>query len=105
MLKIKDNVDLKELEKFGFKILYNEHTGEPESIYTYRGFPYYDPKPRPFIFFKKKKRIIFENVKSTSFGMDIVVPDNQGNRTIFLDTLYDLIKADLVEKVEDKGDE
>ena len=28
MLKIKDNVDLKELEKFGFKAKYNEDTGE-----------------------------------------------------------------------------
>ena len=28
MLKIKDNVDLKELEKFGFKPKYNEDTGE-----------------------------------------------------------------------------
>ena len=27
MLKIKDNVDLKELEKFGFKAKYDENTG------------------------------------------------------------------------------
>ena len=28
MLKIKDNVDLKELEKFGFRPKYNEDNGE-----------------------------------------------------------------------------
>ena len=28
MLKIKDNVDLKELEKFGFKPKYDEDTGK-----------------------------------------------------------------------------
>ncbi len=27
MLKLKDNVDLKELEKFGFKPKYDENTG------------------------------------------------------------------------------
>lgn len=33
MLKIKDNVDLKELEKFGFKPKYDENTGR---IYAYQ---------------------------------------------------------------------
>ena len=28
MLKIRDNVDLKELEKFGFKPKYDEYTGK-----------------------------------------------------------------------------
>ena len=32
MLKIKNNVDLKELEKFGFKAKYDEDTGK---IYKY----------------------------------------------------------------------
>jgi len=100
MLKIKDNIDLKELEKFGFRISYSESTGKPESIYTFRGYPYCDRKPKPFIFFKKKKRILFKDVKSKAFGMDVVVPDNHCNRVIFLDALYDLIKADLVEKVD-----
>jgi hypothetical protein len=101
MLKIKDDVDLKDLKKYGFGILYSEATGEPISIYTNRGFPYCDNKSTPFIFFKKKKRIIFQNAKSKIFGMDVVVPDNHCNRVIFLDKLYDLIKADLVEKIDD----
>lgn len=33
MLKIKDSVDLKELEKFGFKPKYDENTGR---IYAYQ---------------------------------------------------------------------
>ena len=33
MLRIKDNVDLKELEKFGFKTKYDEDTGELKENY------------------------------------------------------------------------
>lgn len=36
MLKIKDNVDLKELEKFGFKPRYNQNTGKLEEMYRIR---------------------------------------------------------------------
>lgn len=33
MLKIREDVDLKELEKYGFVILYNAYTGEPDKLY------------------------------------------------------------------------
>ena len=56
MLKIKDNVDVKELEKFGFK---------PDEYDLFYGF--------------------YQTYNGKSY-----------------DVLYDLIKANLVEKVEDK---
>lgn len=71
MLKIKDNIDLTELEKFGFK---------NKSDY----------------------------VKICGYGGRVIVLKN--NRELFMeelgcdatcyDTIYDLIKADMVEKVE-----
>lgn len=69
MLKIKDNVDLKELEKFGFQ------QGQ-EGCYNY--------------IVKKDYMVVCVNADE--------------NREIYchdcgLDLLYDLIKADLVEKV------
>lgn len=74
MLKIKDNVDLKKLEKFGLirtteddgHIDWYELNVENESEYLYIMVSLYDKE-------------IFGN---------------------YLDKLYDLIKADLVEKVE-----
>ena len=51
MLKIKDNVDLKELEKYGFEIKYNEDTGEPYLIYQKWGYPFCDSVKEPFIYF------------------------------------------------------
>ena len=72
MLKIKDNVDLKELEKFGFKL-------------NYRG----QYETNSLVVFKKNRHI-----SGTS---------GSGGRTqsvkFSADTLYDLIKADLVEKI------
>lgn len=78
MLKIKDNVDLKELEKFEFidnsysicntKYSYLNRCGS----YVYK------------IFIDKKDRTIHYNSPSLEV----------------YDLLYDLIKADLVEKVE-----
>ncbi len=80
MLKIKDNVDLKELEKYGFKyyrMLYTKNT------VRYAGN------------LKENKKIyVEENSRNISMGIGIF------NTDIELDTIYDLIKADLVEKVE-----
>lgn len=70
MLKIKDNVDLKELEKMGYY----------RKLYFYDSYDY-----------EKSGIIIYENTRIVST-----------KRNIDLDTLYDLIKADLVEKVDDK---
>ena len=79
MLRVKDNVDLKELEKFGFikdnyNVLYNyqqnRFTGIRVEIET--------------------RRIGIYN------SADIIVEKET------LTKLYDLIKADLIEKVADK---
>ena len=81
MLKIKDNVDLKELEKCGFKryrMIYKKDT------IRYGGN------------LKENKQIyIEENSRNISLGIGFF------NTDIELDTIYDLIKANLVEKVED----
>jgi hypothetical protein len=90
MLKIKDNVDLKELEKFGFKLL--PKCFEPaEALFedTYKA--------------NIKIRITTDRIIYPVDDEDIY---NLGNENAFkmYDTLYDLIKADLVEKVEDEGE-
>ena len=68
MLKIKDDVDLKELEKFGF------HYDEWDKVYETKNFT-----------IKKNRSIAVHN----------------GGNWHRNDVLYDLIKADLVEKVGD----
>lgn len=87
MLKIKDNVDLKELEKFGFIFqkddFFQDNFPACNSVDTYifwykAGFNNYN--------YNCKVRT--DNRKLVDFNDCI------------LDTLYDLIKADLVEKVE-----
>lgn len=73
MLKIKDNIDLKELEKFGF---YNDYGNWHKDCDIYIEY-----------WINSQKIIeIFVNDESE------VILDN---------TLYDLISAGLVEKVED----
>ncbi len=76
MLKIKDNVDLKELEKFGFEYFY--------SIYDNPvGMSYY-PAVDDYIEFWLDNKIIEANGKLATA------------------VVYDLIKADLVEEEEFK---
>ena len=84
MLKIKDNVDLKELEKFGFttskkvKDKYNFDTKLVKAVFK-------SENDFNTMTISNKKTIdltdVYEDIK-------------------WLDTLYDLIKADLVEKVD-----
>lgn len=81
MLKIKDNVDLKELEKYGFI-----HLDEMPETYTYH-------IPSKFgqlkdLHINKYGYMAFE-LYGHYTGFD--VPE----------IIYDLIKADLVEKVDD----
>ena len=83
MLKIKDNVDLKELEKFGF-----EYHGIYDGIYH---FAYHNDLDIEII---EDDREIYSN-KNIDDENDLIF-----NK--YSDLLYDLIKADLVEKVEDK---
>lgn len=75
MLKIKDNVDLKELAKFGFKEINYVNV----KIYKYEND--------------------FCNI---IIGKDKIIHLNHFtvNNTAGLDKIYNLIKADIVEKVE-----
>ena len=83
MLKIKDNVDLKELEKFGF--IYDEELNH-----------YYKRCIGTF-----NKFIVFiEDDIDVCRGLIILHNNSEFNVTLYLETLYDLIKADLVEKVD-----
>lgn len=74
MLKIKDNIDLKELEKFGFKYYsqYNEYR-------------------------LSKVEILSVNCKNRA----IWISGYFKTFVYLLDDVYELIKADLVEKVVD----
>lgn len=81
MLKIKDNVDLKELEKFGFKQRYKkcyEYIREIDGITAYR---------------------IYTTLNHTYLHIEILRPIKIAKTLQNL--LYDLIQANLVEKVEE----
>ncbi len=91
MLKIKDNVDLKQLEKFGFKPKYDEDTGK---IVAYQ---------------KKCEKdvggLLINITETTSliriyraFKEKVEWRINKYNDYFDIDTLYDLIQAGLVEK-------
>jgi hypothetical protein len=88
MLKIKDNVDLKELEKFGFQPMaknYREHTYnwiEKKHDWHYE------------IYINKDRFIRVQAFCGNGFNYLLFANKMQTK-------LYDLIKADLVEKVDD----
>ena len=84
MLKIKDDVDLKELEKFGFEY------DEDNDWYFYYGFT--DTNDQSEI-----RHYVYISNRIISTGFDVYVDPFQIHNKI-----YDLIKADLVEKVEGK---
>lgn len=90
MLKIKDNVDLKELEKLGF---YFDSVGDSDKYYY--------------------SKTIYEGRRGQSFDITIYSKnrevmgwangaDGDGQENHIDNTLYDLIKADLVEKIEER---
>ena len=84
MLKIKNNVDLKELEKFGFtkKIKYYDNGCISIDI--------------------KSKYIYVNNIAYSAYGDFIKTRNMKNSQRFYIDNiLYDLIKADLVEKVEE----
>lgn len=84
MLKIKDNVDLKELEKYGFELnKWNEYRKE---ICGGRRGQSFD-------------LIVFNGDNKTLYGFASGA-DGSGEEDYIDDTLYDLIKDGLVEKVE-----
>lgn len=103
MLKIKDNVDLKELEKFGLKphyILADQNKGTTGIDFYYSckyecKYGYLRLKPKRKILFLWFPCKIFEN--NLKIAKLVVEEDT----FLDIDLLYDLIKADLVEKVEE----
>ena len=91
MLKIKDNVDLKELEKFGF--VYEEYDVTEED----------DEEPVIFKYYRNGN-----TYKDYWITVDIdtrILDDECANKMyaeiVPADLIYDLIQAGLVEKVED----
>lgn len=108
MLKLKDDIDLKELEKFGLKPFYNCDTGEIDYWhkktydYNYRSKEYdeytIEIKFNAFSYyrsgFRKKTKEIKNLIK--------LKKASKGNAYyLFFDTLFDLIQAGLVEKVKE----
>lgn len=95
MLKIKDNVDLKELEKYGFyyRVLYDNYI----KLHSEKN---YDDHVDNYIEIDNNTIKPFARLLN---GYDEKYHDNRqvNIKDEFLDTLYDLIKADLVEKVDD----
>lgn len=110
MLKIKDDLPLEILkDRFGFVPLYDEYTGEIREFYkiTRKGLERYGLH---FIKQKTKLNIIRiatlfspkERFKREGFYIDeniLWCHKNYNAYEFDFDTLYDLIKADLVEKV------
>lgn len=108
MLKIKDDVDLKELEKFEFKPKYDEDTGELHEYFSINreetacnGFLGIGVKEK----IETKKLKLRHTFKRDKFGIPRVkegkvwIVDNYRYYCTDLDKLYDLIQAGLVEKV------
>ena len=89
MLKIKDNVDLKELEKFGFKYQFGRYLINA------------DDKERNKRLFGicKHKDFIFLTCYDDNNELTLDFQDMKDYYGVNLDVIYDLIKADLVEKV------
>ena len=85
MLKIKDNVDLKELEKFGFEVFSNQ---------TARKI-YFDNFGEDDTYFMIEHRDIWFVENGAKDSNERYFGNPQFN------DLYDLIKADLVEKVDE----
>ena len=88
MLKIKDNVDLKELgKKFNLELYEYEESG-----LRYESLMLDDDSTQI---------VVLDEIDNEPIGI-ITNPEEYAIGYDAWDTIYDLIKADLVEKVEDK---
>lgn len=96
MLKIKDGIDLKELEKFGLKPKYSEDTGK---IIAYEKIEMKTDFSGLFVTIKETKSKIrfFKSLRKCKEVWAI----NKYHDYFDVDTLYDLIKADIVDKMEE----
>ena len=104
MLKIKDDVDLKELEKFGLKPRYDEYTGEIIAFYSQSKYDFKNAVERILRFNKKENKFLIFH-KGNNFMLDdyAFIKSSFGrNNSCDFDLLYDLIKVGLVGKVENK---
>lgn len=91
MLKIKDNVDLKELEKFGFE-------KQPEYAYGYYFKCIFSTGARIAIC---KNRDEFREKEICLHSLELKLQDSIND---YEETLFDLISAGLVEKVSEKNE-
>ena len=93
MLKRKDNVNLKELEKFGFKAKYDEDTGE---VCAYQKKCEKDVGGL-LIYIAETTSLI--RIYKAFKGKNIEWRINKYNDYFDIDTLYDLIQAGLLAKM------
>lgn len=84
MLKIKDSVNLKELEKFGFvekrKYIRKDNIAVE----------------------KETRDLVIQAININQYGGFRAIDNKNSSMININDTIYDLIKADMVEKVSDK---
>lgn len=103
MLKIKDNVDLKELEKFGFEVKMHINYFNEDTEDEYKEIYKYARKEIVIILGSDYKVdcsiIIDEKNRTIGFGFVTCKYEYELYKKFVEETLYDLIKADLVEKV------
>lgn len=95
MLKIKDNVDLKELKKFGFKITYDINTGEINYCRLENKLHLRNH------YFEVNVDIETRILEIRSYSNASFENSHCNIEEIVEEILYDLTKADLVEKVEE----
>ncbi len=105
MLKIKDDIDLKELEKYGFKISIHIEYFDENTEYEYKEQYKYACKDISIIYgsdFEVKCSIgISEKSRIICLGMVTCKYEYELYKKFVEETLFDLIKAGLVEKVEE----
>jgi len=84
MLKIKDNINLRELEKFGFSIIEHLWLGQvPDNYYHYTG-----------------DGMVEINIKENSRHIYIIGDGSYDCDPDCVDVIFDLIQSGLVEKVK-----
>ena len=101
MLKIKDNVDLKELEKFGIKPIYSCNNLTGETYIMCLVSERYVGKFGVLKLYPKKKGLQILGKTISNNNRDLYLFRFEYDTYVDIDLLYDLIKADLVEKVKD----
>lgn len=99
MLKIKDNVDLKELEKFGFKKL---DILDYEKVIAKGVYCLVDKYDKNFIENNTIKNFLVQYYFDKKGYRQFCTYPEERDEDFIDDTNFDLIKADIVEKVEEE---